>query len=120
MKLEITQVLGFGSQDTERVMMRVLADCNLHYYILTDTTYTDDTHISNKLRHMHWFHNKEVKQGDEVVLYTKKGTESAIGLTNGKTRYTLYWGLDGSVWNNTGDGALLFEITTWKATKVRT
>lgn len=119
MKLEIVQVLDFGSHDTERVMLRAVADCNLHYYILTDTTYTDASHISNKLRHMHWFHNQDVKSGDEVILYTKKGIDSSASLTNGRTRYTKYWGLGNSVWNNTGDAALLFEINTWRTTKVR-
>jgi hypothetical protein len=68
---------------------------------------------------MHWFGNQDVKSGDEVILYTKKGTDSSVTLTNGKTRYTKYWGLGNSVWNNTGDAALLFEINTWRTTKVR-
>ena len=119
MQLEITQVIDFGSQETERVLMRVLKNCNLHFYILADTTYTDTTHISNKLRHIHWFPDMEAKEGDEIVLYTKKGKKSEVGLSNGKTRYTLYWGLDSSVWNDNGDGAILFELSTWKATKVK-
>jgi len=118
MKLRIDKVVDHG-QASERVEMTVIEDCQLHYYILADTTYTDTTHISNKLRHMHWFTPKDVKKGDQIILYTKKGTDasSKIGSTN--VKYIIYWQLDINVWNNNGDAAILFELNTWKATKTK-
>lgn len=119
MKIEIVQVIDYGSHNSERVILRVLENCNLHFYILTDTSFTDATHISNKLRHMHWFSNQEVNQGDEVILYTKSGTNTSIPINGGARRHTVYWGLGNSVWNNTGDAAILFEVNRWGTTPVR-
>ncbi|QQY31741.1 MULTISPECIES: hypothetical protein [Chryseobacterium] len=68
---------------------------------------------------MYWFVSKNVKKGDEVILYTKSGTNKTEEINGGKNkRYTLFWNLGNSVWNNTGDAAVLFEVRTWKTTKV--
>ncbi|WP_343658864.1 hypothetical protein [Chryseobacterium sp.] len=118
MKLKIKKVIDFGTHDSERVWLEVTENCNLDRYVITDTTYVGEK-ISNKVRHVHWFGPKPVKSGDEVILYTKKGKESTESINEGKnTRYFLFWGLDSYVWNNSGDAAILFEINTWKTTKV--
>jgi hypothetical protein len=119
MNLKVDQIIDYGTHNSERVLLSVTGDCSLHYYLLADTTYTDDTHISNKLRHFYWFPAQEVKVGDKIILYTKPGTNSNRKLPNGNTEYTYYWGLGNSVWNNTGDAAILFHIDNWKTTKVK-
>lgn len=119
MNLEIDKVVDNGSHTVERIELNVTGTCNLHYYILADTTYSDATHISNKLRHMYWLNNQEVIAGDKVIIYTKSGTNSKTAINGGKNaQYTYYWGLGSSVWNNTGDGAILFNVNAWKAKKV--
>lgn len=93
MKLKIKNVTDFGTHSSERVWIEVTADCNLEYYMITDTTFTGENSISNKVRHMHWFAPKEVKTGDEVVLMTRKGSETKEVINGGKnTRYYIYWG----------------------------
>ncbi|WP_312288455.1 MULTISPECIES: hypothetical protein [Bacteroidota] len=119
MKLNIKTVTDFGTHASERVWLEVLEDCNLKNYMLTDTTYKEDNSISNKVRHVHWFEPKNVRGGDEIVFYTRRGNESSESINNGRnTRYFLFWGLDSYVWNNSGDAAILFEINNWKTTKV--
>lgn len=61
---------------------------------------------------------KEVKASDVVMLFTKKGSNTSKKLSNSSTEYTTYWGLGSSVWNNTGDAAMLFQIYDWATTKV--
>ena len=119
MKLKIKRIVDYGTHSSERVELEVTENCNLKYYTPIDTTYTSENTISNKTRHMHWFITKDVLVGDEVVLYTKKGTAKTESINGGKnTRYIQFWGLDSYVWNNSGDAAILFEINTWKTTKV--
>ena len=119
MKLKIDKVIDHGTHASERIEFSVVNDCNLHYYLIADTSYTSEDTISNKMRHTYWFNDKKVNAGDKVILYTKKGTASSVTINGGKnTQYTLYWGLDNYVWNNAGDAALLFEINTWKTTNV--
>lgn len=119
MKLKINRVVDYGTLESERVNLTVVEDCNLNYYILIDTTFSSENTISNKMRHTYWFKPQEVKNGDEVVLYTKAGKTKIEDINGGKNkRYTIYWELGNSVWNNEGDAAVLFEINTWRTTKV--
>ncbi|MEF1254369.1 hypothetical protein [Vibrio sp. M260112] len=112
MKLEVTEIKNCGTLNQEYVKISVTSDCNLSYYLLTDTTYTSSDTISNKLRHVYWFRNKEVKKGDTIYLYSCKGSDSSNSGT-----HKFYWNLGKSVWNNDGDAAVLFKISTWKTTK---
>lgn len=120
MDLQIDKVIDNGTQSTERILLNVIADCDLSYYVITDTTFTTPTHVSNKLRHMYWFVAKKVKKGDKIILYTKNGNDTETPLNNGLNKtYTFYWDLKNSVWNNTGDSAILFNLKSWKVTKVK-
>lgn len=113
MKLKMTQIFDRGTHNSEKVLIDVLEDANLMYYIVRDTTYTDDNHISNKWSHAHKFSEQKVQKGDKVVLCTKTGTHRKNDLGNGKTEYVYFWGLGNSVWNNDGDAAVLYEVNTW-------
>jgi hypothetical protein len=92
----------------------VLEDANLKYYILRDTTYTSKTKISNKWQHVHKFIDQEVEEGDRVILYTKNGTDRVEDYGNDNKKYIYYWDLDSSVWNNTGDAAVLYGLRIGK------
>lgn len=116
MKLSIRKVVD-EDHDSERIILDVLQTTNLVHYLISDTTYKSAGKISNKLRHIHWFAPKEVKAGDVVKLYTKKGTD----FSSKKEKYTLhicYWGLDSCVWNDEGDRALLMELSDWQTKSV--
>lgn len=117
MDLQIVNVHVKGDEDSEYVYLKVLSDCNLHYYAIADTSYTDDHHISNALRHFFWFPKKEVKAGDYVSLRTGKGKNIAITNDAGHKIHRFYWGLNEPVWNNDGDAAVLFQVNSWKTTR---
>lgn len=116
MKLEIIKIIDRGIADKERLWLRVLADTDLTYNIVFDTTYTSENSISNVQRHAHWFKPRKVITGDYVILYTKKGTDSSSKNNDGSTNHFLYWGLDNTIWNKEGDCAVVFEVNTWKTT----
>lgn len=117
MSLELVNIHEKGKQGSEYVELKALEACNLKYYIVTDTTYTSETSISNKLRHMYWFTSKDVAKGDYIFLRTGKGTNTSHANKAGTTTHVFYWGLDKPVWNNTGDGGILFTLKTWSAKK---
>lgn len=117
MKIEIIKIIDRGLANKERLWLRVLANANLQYFIVFDTTYTFPDSISNLQRHAYWFKPKEVKAGDYVVLYTKQGTPSEQVNDNGTTTHFVYWGLDKTIWNDTGDCAVLFEVNSWQTSR---
>lgn len=120
MKLQLIQIIDRGIPNKERLHLRVLEDANLSYYIVFATTYLSPQAISNLQRHAYWFAPKNVKAGDEVVLYTGSGSPSeskiALGLP-GRTAHFFFWGLPNTVWNVTGDCAVLLELNSWQTSK---
>jgi len=113
MKLKMTKIVDRGTHNSEKVLIDVLEDVNLEYYIIRDTTFSKINRISNKWVHVYEFLNQAVKKGDKIVLHTKSGSNQINNLGEGKTEYLYFWGLGNSVWNNDGDAAVLYEINTW-------
>ncbi len=108
-----------GELDKECLWLEVHEDIpSLSYYSVCDTTYTDDDHISNELRHVYWFPKKSVKKGDWLLLYTKVGKSSSSVNNHKTTTHTFYWQLGRTVWNKDGDAAMLFKHETWNTKRV--
>jgi hypothetical protein len=114
MKLQIVGLIDRGKAASERLYLRALADANLSFYIVFDTTYTSPNSISNEQRHTYWFPPTQVKAGDHVILYTGSGQRSVNRNPDGTTSHFFYWGLGNTIWNVTGDCAVLFEVNTWQ------
>lgn len=74
MKIKIQEIKDRGN-DEERIVLKVLEDCNLCRYLVLDTTFDKDGNISNKNRHVYAFGDVPVRKGDNVVLYTKVGND---------------------------------------------
>jgi len=120
MDVKIDKVIDYGTHDSERVLFNVVADCDLGRYMVADSTFNKEDVISNKLRHTYWFPDGNVKKGDKVVLYTKEGKNTKTDISGGSNKlHTFYWNLKSSVWNNTGDAAVLLQLATWEFKKVK-
>lgn len=117
-KLELVYVKNHGKAADEYVLLRATQDLDLKYYMICDTTYTSDTSISNTFRHTYWFATQTVKSGEYVVLYTKKGSYSKTQ-NNGNVFHNYYWNSNAAIWNDDGDGAIVFEITNWRAKRAK-
>jgi hypothetical protein len=119
MDIRIDQVQGHGDASQECVVLTVVNDTNLVNYMVADTTYTaDGQRVSNTFRHTKWFGSKPVSAGDRIALWTKKGTDTT-NVHNGVTWHHFYWDSAAAVWNDDGDGAILFQLADWKASKAR-
>ena len=113
MDLKVINIRDAG-EDKERVLIRVLNDCNLNGYMIIDNTYDDNGQISNVHRHVFVFPDFKVTKGNIVRLYTKKGSNFTVKANYGKdivTYYNFYWGFESgsTVWNKDGDTAYLLH-----------
>lgn len=119
MDVRITGVHGHGAASKEYVQMRVDRDCDIGDYVLADTTYIAPDQISNELRHMFWFPNKQVKAGDTIILRTGSGKHTEERMDDGSTKHRFYWQLGSAVWNDTGDAAVLLRVDEWSYRKAK-
>ena len=113
MKVKIVHVKDNGDLGNERIIIKILAKIDIGNFILCDTTYNKNGSVSNKLRHTFWFPDKVVNDGDFVAVYTTSGTDYQHENKADTVTHCFYWGLDRTVWNKDGDGAVLFEIAEW-------
>jgi hypothetical protein len=118
MKLEIKYTKENGNISSERIVLQANSRLDVGQFILCDTTYNQDESISNLLRHTFWFPDKIVEDGDFVALYTKSGINTEVKNKSGTTTHVFYWGLEKTIWNRSGDGAVLIEINDWQAKNV--
>lgn len=117
-KLKVHSVDGKGDLTKECVWLEVLDDIpNLNFYLLCDSTYLDESHISNELRHTFWFKSRAAKKGDWIKLMTKDGADTTTTNNRGTTTHIFHWKLGKTVWNKAGDAAVLFDINTWATTR---
>lgn len=116
MNLELSSVHGQGKASEEFVILTVLRDCDLQYYMLADTTFVGPGNISNKTRHSYWWAPCTVKSGDKIVLLTGVGADTKEA-KSGFSIHIFYWNLGTAVWNNTGDAAVLFNVAAWKTVR---
>ena len=113
MNLKVINIRNAG-EENERILIRVLRDCNLKGYMVFDNSYDENGVISNVHRHVYVFPNCYVTAGNIVRVYTKRGTNSVYEGNYGRdivTYYNFFWGFDNgvTVWNQDGDTAYLLH-----------
>lgn len=113
MKIRFFGRFNKGTQD-EHFAFRVVEDCNIHQYLIYDTTFDVDGELSNLLPHMYRFPSQAVNKGAYVYLYIHdKGGRKAIDTNDKKENvYRFSWGLDKevSVFNKEKDFLHIAEI----------
>ena len=116
MKIEINGVIGDDQLETERLIFKVLEDDNLANHAVLDSQSSLFGRIPKKDRHVFWFPSREVKAGDTVILYTKRGKPGFMD--KDETRHVFYWNLDNGIWTSKNDSAILVCVTSWGIKKV--
>jgi len=118
MKLKIISIHNHGNYEKEYAYLKAVDDCDVGDFVLADTTYLTSGKVSNKLRHMFWFPDKEIEAGDAVTVWTQPGVNTTIRRDDGTKLHRFYWGLKTAVWNDAGDGAVLLYAPEWQCFRV--
>ncbi len=116
MNIEIHGVIGDDHLDTERLILKVNQDDNLANNAIVDSQSTIFGRVPKKNRHVFWFPNREVKAGDSIILYTKRG--KVVAPVKGEQRHLFYWNLDDGIWTSKNDSAILIRMHDWALKKV--
>ncbi len=117
MKLEIVTIADRGVANKERLHLRATADANLSYFIVFKSIITSPESVSSAPQNTYWFPGKFVKAGDHIVLYSGLGQPSESKNADGTNNHFFYWNIKNTIWNNTADCAVVFEVNTWQTIK---
>ena len=105
-------------KENEYLSFSVLEDCDIHDYIIYDSTFDGNGDLSNLLPHMYRFPSQEVVKGAVVFLYIHSiGSRKAIDKQkSGRQVYRFAWGLANnvSVFNQEGDYLHIAEVSETK------
>ena len=114
MKIKFESIKDAGSIDKERVIFKVLKPTNIGIYIAAESVRVNESAFSSIIQNPFWFPDQEVKEGDLVVLYTKKGAKTSTINSDNSTTYFYYWGLE-SPHTNINKATIVILETTWEA-----
>lgn len=105
-------------RENEYLAFMVDADCNLHEYIVYDSTFDGNGDLSNLLPHMYRFPLQDVTKGSYVFLYIHDlGERKTFEVDkDGDKRYRFAWGLAStmSVFNKEKDFIHIAEVNQTK------
>ncbi len=119
MRIRINRIVDRGQPNTERVFLTVMAPCQLSHYAVFRSIYIESGQsIASGFGISFWFPNISATPGDQIVLYTGRGTQTSRREQNGTTSYFYYWNYPQTLFEHPDACAVLFEIETW-ATSVR-
>lgn len=115
MKLAIKSFADPGSIDQERIAISVLGDVDVGSFAIFRAKRNSTGDVSAGYKVAYWFPDKQVKAGDLVILYTKKGKSREKQLDGDRTAHFFYWGLSDPAWApNSGNAAVLLSVAEWK------
>ena len=94
MKLSLLEIKDVGVDNQERLVIGALDDCDLGHYFVAIAPKVSETAFSSELLAIKWLNNLEIKKGDFVVVYFKKGETKSKKNANDSTTYFVYWDLE--------------------------
>lgn len=116
--MTVVSAQTLGGAGAEYVVLKANEDLNTKFVLVSDTTYYDEAHISNKLRHTFWLPDLELVAGDRFFMWTGKGTDG-FNYTVPGTRvpghrvYHHYLELGNAIWNDHKDRVTLMFMRRW-------
>ena len=114
MRMRIQYVADPGDLARERLVMRVLRGVDIGDFILVRTGF-EDNEVTTDIRNAYWFPCERLKEGDLVVLYSKKGRDRQKELDDGRQAHFYYWDQDSSLWDDEHVAPVLLHAPRWES-----
>jgi len=114
MEIKLNSIGNKGELANERIGFVALKNCQIKHFLLVHTNKTENG-FANKGQNFYWFLPQEVKENDQIVLYSKRGQNSIINNNNGTKTYFFYWGLQEAIFKTDKDIVVLANVANWSS-----
>lgn len=118
MDIVVDYIRDAGDIDNERIVFKVTKDTQLGKFLIAESSELDNSRFSASLKNVYWFPDQDLKVGDVVILYTKKGGRNVIDNEDGSKSYFYYWNLEESHLKGTNPCIVILNAASWKAYSV--
>lgn len=115
MSLKIRKIADPAVENSERVIIDVLANVDCGYYALCTAEKMEAGKFFPSSRRFFWFPDRDVKKGDVLVVYSKPGQSSQRKEPSGSTIHFFYWGFPKTLFNGPSETVMVMELTSWSA-----
>ena len=114
MKLQIKAVEAPGKIEEERLVIKALADTDIGAYVLLQAGFNTEQKVLNVATyHAFWFPYQEIKSGDLILIYSKKGLDS-IRETSDGTTHLYFKGFERPIWDKPDRAPVLLYAPDWE------
>lgn len=113
MNIEVIDIKDRGNRQKERLVIRAITNLDIGYYIVFQTRKTGENSFSGNPDKIFWFPDKEIHEGDLIVLYSKDGKESTRKNKSGNTTHFFYWGEEPPIFDSEDKIAVVVEAKGW-------
>ncbi|WP_157633640.1 hypothetical protein [Thioflavicoccus mobilis] len=112
MKLELKSIQDRGVSGKERIIMRALTNLDVGQFAVFETGFNKGG-VNTSTHDCFWFPDKEISEGDWVVLYTKQGIDKEKIQKSGATAHFFYWGKENAKWGSSARAPVVLQIDSW-------
>ena len=112
MLISINKLKGKGDLDDERLVMEAGMNLDVGDYAVFQTGYSNGG-PTIKVHHAYWFPNKEVREGDLIILYTRAGSQHERRSEDGGTSHFYYWNKKSAIWDEPNTCPILLYAPDW-------
>lgn len=109
MNVEIKSFADAGDYQKERLVIAIRKDTDIGDFAVLCSPVSDGSPTSGG-KSAYWFPDRDVKAGDLVVLYTKRGKPRAKDIGEGRTAYFFYWAQENAIWGSAGNAAVVLAV----------
>jgi hypothetical protein len=117
--LRFSSFANAGDLNKERAVLRAESDVNIgQFAVFRSLASSTGSGATAGKKIAYWFPDTQLKKGDLVVIYTKRGKSSEKKLDGGRTAHFFYWDSDETYWAEERYGLVVLKVETWRFAKV--
>ena len=115
MKLRIKDIHAPGDISRERIILEAVEDGKIgeHVIFRTKKGVQPGTVQGGVVDDCYWIPDREVKAGDVVVVYTKRGASASKKNPSGSTSHFFYWFKELPIWSDDRVAVLVQIFGKW-------